>query len=197
MADDKTEPIRIEKKIFTRLLRLSWQYRSGCIKAILLQILLLAFTIFGLSLIGVGIDYIRHLVDAKSKIPVWPFGFKPPEDWDTIKVLCVIAAANIAPRRSVGVSATRGLAPNVLRPGETSIYRNPKSVVPATRPTVEPAATTPAPAPARKEPEKPKQETLPLAEVSRGRFDKSEPTLYDGEDLDVPTFLRRGISLKK
>jgi ATP-binding cassette subfamily B protein len=96
MTDDKTEPIRIEKKIFTRLLRLSWQYRSGCIKAILLQILLLAFTIFGLSLIGVGIDYIRHLVDAKSKVPVWPFGFHPPGDWSTMKVLCVIAAANIA-----------------------------------------------------------------------------------------------------
>ena len=96
MADDKTEPIREEKKIFARLLRLSWQYRSGCIKAILLQILLLAFTISGLSLIGVGIDYIQHLVDTKSKIPVWPFGFKPPEDWGTMEVLCIIAVANIA-----------------------------------------------------------------------------------------------------
>ncbi len=96
MTDDKTEPIRGEKKIFTRLLRLSWQYRSGCIKAILLQILLLAFVIFGLSLIGVGIDYIQHLVDTKSKIPVWPFGFKPPEGWSTMKVLCIIAVANIA-----------------------------------------------------------------------------------------------------
>jgi cell division protein FtsZ len=33
--------------------------------------------------------------------------------------------------------------------------------------------------------------------VSRGRFDKSEPTLYNGEDLDVPTFLRRSVSLKR
>ncbi len=40
-----------------------------------------------------------------------------------------------------------------------------------------------------------KQETLPLDNVSRGRFDKSEPTIYDGQDLDVPTFLRRGIRL--
>ncbi|MEI6084308.1 MAG: cell division protein FtsZ [Verrucomicrobiota bacterium] len=43
----------------------------------------------------------------------------------------------------------------------------------------------------------PKQEHLPLEGVSRGRFDKSEPTLYDGEDLDVPTFIRRGVSLKR
>lgn len=27
------------------------------------------------------------------------------------------------------------------------------------------------------------------------RFEKSEPTIYHGEDLDVPTFIRRGIKL--
>jgi cell division protein FtsZ len=47
------------------------------------------------------------------------------------------------------------------------------------------------------EPAKPKQETLPLEGISRGRFDKGEATIYDGEDLDVPTFLRRGINLKR
>jgi cell division protein FtsZ len=26
--------------------------------------------------------------------------------------------------------------------------------------------------------------------MSRGRFDKIEPTIVEGEDLDVPTFLR-------
>ena len=38
------------------------------------------------------------------------------------------------------------------------------------------------------------QTQLPLAIVSKGRFDKSEPTLHRGEDLDVPTFIRRGIA---
>jgi len=42
---------------------------------------------------------------------------------------------------------------------------------------------------------KPIQTQLPLTIVSKGRFDKSEPTKHNGEDLDVPTFLRRGISL--
>jgi cell division protein FtsZ len=37
------------------------------------------------------------------------------------------------------------------------------------------------------------QSQLPLSIVSKGRFDKSEPTLHQGEDLDVPTFLRRGV----
>ena len=39
------------------------------------------------------------------------------------------------------------------------------------------------------------QSQLPLSVVSKGRFDKSEPTLHRGEDLDVPTFLRRGLAL--
>jgi cell division protein FtsZ len=42
---------------------------------------------------------------------------------------------------------------------------------------------------------KPVQTQLPLTIVSKGRFDKSEPTLHRGEDLDVPTFIRRGIAL--
>ena len=39
------------------------------------------------------------------------------------------------------------------------------------------------------------QGQLPLAIVSKGRFDKSEPTIYKGEDLDVPTYIRRGVPL--
>ncbi|MFO1477113.1 MAG: cell division protein FtsZ [Verrucomicrobiota bacterium] len=40
-----------------------------------------------------------------------------------------------------------------------------------------------------------RQGQLPLEIVSKGRFDKSEPTIHKGEDLDVPTYLRRGVSL--
>ena len=40
-----------------------------------------------------------------------------------------------------------------------------------------------------------RQAQLPLEIVSKGRFDKSEPTIHKGEDLDVPTYLRRGIQL--
>ena len=39
------------------------------------------------------------------------------------------------------------------------------------------------------------QGQLPLEIVSKGRFDKSEPTIYKGEDLDVPTYIRRGLVL--
>jgi cell division protein FtsZ len=40
-----------------------------------------------------------------------------------------------------------------------------------------------------------KQGQLPLEIVSRGRFEKSEPTIYHGQDLDVPTYIRRGVAL--
>jgi len=39
------------------------------------------------------------------------------------------------------------------------------------------------------------QTQLPLAIVYKGRFDKSEPTIHKGEDLDIPTYVRRGVSL--
>jgi len=40
-----------------------------------------------------------------------------------------------------------------------------------------------------------RQATLPLEIVSKGRFDKTEPTIHNGEDLDVPTYIRRGVGL--
>jgi cell division protein FtsZ len=40
-----------------------------------------------------------------------------------------------------------------------------------------------------------RQAQLPLAIISKGRFDKSEPTIHKGEDLDIPTYIRRGVAL--
>jgi cell division protein FtsZ len=42
----------------------------------------------------------------------------------------------------------------------------------------------------------PKQETLQFEPISRGRFEKSEPTIIDGQDLDVPTFLRKNVRIR-
>ena len=35
------------------------------------------------------------------------------------------------------------------------------------------------------------QQMLQLEPLSKGRFAKTEPTIVDGEDIDVPTFLRK------
>jgi cell division protein FtsZ len=41
-----------------------------------------------------------------------------------------------------------------------------------------------------------KQETLQFEPISRGRFEKSEPTIIDGQDLDIPTFLRKKLKIR-
>ena len=48
---------------------------------------------------------------------------------------------------------------------------------------------------ARKALSRMRQTQLPLEIISKGRFDKSEPTIHKGEDLDVPTYIRRGVVL--
>lgn len=47
----------------------------------------------------------------------------------------------------------------------------------------------------RRKAAKMRQGTLNLESVSKGRFEKSEPTIRRGEDLDVPTYLRRNLVL--
>jgi len=67
--------------------------------------------------------------------------------------------------------------------------------VPTPRPVAPPRAAHRDAAPKPAEPpktssSKAKQEVLQFEPVARGRFEKSEPTIVEGEDLDVPTFLR-------
>lgn len=53
-------------------------------------------------------------------------------------------------------------------------------------------AGTPAASPKREE----RQETLQFEPIARGRFEKGPPTIEDGQDLDVPTFLRRNVRVR-
>ncbi len=41
-----------------------------------------------------------------------------------------------------------------------------------------------------------KQGVLQFEAITRGRFEKSEPTIVEGQDLDVPTFLRKNVRVK-
>ncbi len=77
----------------------------------------------------------------------------------------------------------------------------PAAAAPAPEPPPE-AEPEPAPAP-RKKPtppappaKAPTQETLKFEPVTRGRFEKSEPTIVDGQDLDVPAYLRHNIRIR-
>ena len=66
---------------------------------------------------------------------------------------------------------------------------------PSETPEQQPQAPEKAAKPLKKPSTKQMQGTLDLDSYQRGRFDKSEPTIVGGEDLDVPTFLRKGIKI--
>lgn len=66
---------------------------------------------------------------------------------------------------------------------------------PLTQDAVEKLMRPAEPPKPRRHSSKMRQGQLPLEIVSKGRFDKSEPTIHKGEDLDVPTYIRRGVAL--
>jgi len=77
----------------------------------------------------------------------------------------------------------------LMLPRTESEPQRPAPVRAAAKPDSKPQATAPKKAEA-------KQETLQFEPVSRGRFEKSEPTIIDGQDLDVPTFLRKNVKVR-
>lgn len=58
------------------------------------------------------------------------------------------------------------------------------------------AAPLPAKAPRKDKFVQARQEVMQFESVTRGRFEKSEPTIVEGQDLDVPTFLRKNVRVK-
>ena len=50
--------------------------------------------------------------------------------------------------------------------------------------------------PAKKKIVQARQEVMQFEPVTRGRFEKSEPTIVEGQDLDVPTYLRKNVRVK-
>jgi cell division protein FtsZ len=86
-------------------------------------------------------------------------------------------------------------APEVAPVRVPRVPRQPRILTAATDPQpARPAAAAAAAAAAATRREE-RQETLQFEPVTRGRFEKSEPTIVDGQDLDVPTFLRRNLKV--
>ena len=73
--------------VVQRLWQIAWRYRAGCLRALTLQTALLLFTIAGLALTGLAIDFIHHTVAPAVKAPAWPFEWAPPADWTPMAVL--------------------------------------------------------------------------------------------------------------
>ena len=82
--------------------------------------------------------------------------------------------------------------------GETTVRPRSRIVAPPPETTpekIEQLVSADTKAGRRKTGPKLKQTQLPLEIISKGRFEKSQPTIYKGEDLDLPTYLRRGVPL--
>ena len=107
-------------------------------------------------------------------------------------------------RLALTVIATRGSAEAadaetvLLRPGTTRkpASRNHPSTLSLIPDSGEPTRPDSAKTPrSRKAADRLRQTQLPLDIVNKSRFDKTEATILNGEDLDVPTFIRRGVAL--
>jgi cell division protein FtsZ len=78
-------------------------------------------------------------------------------------------------------------APPVIKKSEPRLIAPKKKPSPVKQPTPELPVEKPV---------QTKQEVLQFEPVTRGRFEKSEPTIIAGQDLDIPTFLRKNIRVK-
>jgi cell division protein FtsZ len=109
-----------------------------------------------------------------------------------------VAEAEVRPeRQSAPLRLHEEPAPKATPQTPKTTPQTPKTTPPApkTIPQAKPDSAPSNPTTPRKTTAKQTQGTLDLDTQQRGRFDKSEPTIVAGEDLDIPTFMRKGIKL--
>jgi ABC-type multidrug transport system fused ATPase/permease subunit len=73
-----------------RLFGLAWRYRLHCLQVLGIQLALLTMGISGLSLTGVGIDYIKHKIDG-TPLSTNPLHLHLPDAWPYWQVLATLA----------------------------------------------------------------------------------------------------------
>jgi cell division protein FtsZ len=112
--------------------------------------------------------------------------------------VCVIGTSDMGGR---GVASRRPAAA-AHRPRSAAVPAAPAGAAASPAPAASPARPAdeldlaPAAAASTKSSTKVAQEEFGFGEVeSRGHFEKTDRNLFDGQDLDVPTYLRRGIKV--
>src|ERR1043165_1252741 len=73
-----------------RLFALAWRYRLHCLRVLTIQLVLLTMGIGGLSLTGVGIDYIKHRIDG-TPLGTNTLHVTLPATWPYWQVLAMLA----------------------------------------------------------------------------------------------------------
>lgn len=89
-------------RLIKRLLKLVWRYRANSLKVISLQGALLCLGLAGLTLTGLGIDYIHYVISESGMTeqtvayPDGKFGVTVPREWKPMTAIASIAAAILA-----------------------------------------------------------------------------------------------------
>ena len=126
----------------------------------------------------------------------------------SVTILCALpadpAVVRLQPAREIAIrpASTRRAEPEpaIEEPAAPRDFPEPTEETADFRPADDelehlPVVASAAPVPPPKRTEA-KQEQMLLDPVARGRFERSEPTIVDGQDLDIPTFLRRNVKVK-
>jgi len=93
--------------------------------------------------------------------------------------------------------AEKAMAPIIDFPSSPPPVRKEKKPMPRDESENAPEPVPVKPPPVRKQSfTHARQEVMQFEPVTRGRFEKSEPTIVEGQDLDVPTFLRKNVRVK-
>jgi cell division protein FtsZ len=125
-----------------------------------------------------------HVVEAEQEI-------EPPIAPDVLEFAADEPVAPPMPEETVAMEEPPPPPAPVKKERKPVVRREPPPI-----PEI-PELIPPASSPGKKEkPHQPRQEVMQFEPVTRGRFEKSEPTIEEGQDLDVPTFLRKNARVK-
>jgi cell division protein FtsZ len=108
-------------------------------------------------------------------------------------------ATPVVPMMEAPATELEEIAPPAAEIAPPAPVRKERKPVPPREPQIAPV---PAPLPVNPPPAKKekfvqaRQEVMQFEPITRGRFEKSEPTIVEGQDLDVPTYLRKNVRVK-
>ncbi len=155
------------------------------------------------------VNHVTEQLKARCPQAELMLGAVVDEQFQDQLALTVIATRPTSPvEKKAPKPRAEALAAGEEGPGfDTELLRQSATRKPASRLAPPPPALTPEQredliakqagkgARSRKAAARSRQMPLPLEIVSKNRFDKTEATIHNGEDLDVPTYLRRGVAL--
>src|SRR5437660_397784 len=140
-------------------------------------------------------DSIQQTKPAKSSVSMPPVWEQPAEPSPKIEIMPEPVVTETHSKPAHLIAFEQPAPADVEPPPPASVAKKtasaPRLIVPKKKPLpIEEAK------PAAEKSVQAKQEVLQFEPVTRGRFEKSEPTIVEGQDLDVPTFLRKKVRVK-